>query len=85
MSFSTSNGPDVHVSMVAADDAKDVATVQRAGFIDLGVLKRNIGDQNYKLGNDLDLAKYRAVSIWCKRFSVNLGAAALSPAEASPR
>jgi Electron transfer DM13 len=84
-SFSTSNGPDVHVYMVAADDAKDVATVQRAGFIDLGVLKGNIGDQNYKLGNDLDLAKYRAVSIWCKRFSVNFGAAALSPAEASPR
>ena len=29
-SFSTSNGPDVHVYMVAADDAKDVATVQQA-------------------------------------------------------
>ena len=82
-SFSTSNGPDVHVYIVAADDAKDVATVQQAGFIDLGVLKGNIGDQNYSLGSDLDLAKYRAVSIWCKRFSVNFGAAALRPAEAS--
>ena len=82
-SFSTSNGPDVHVYMVAADDAKDVATVQKAGFIDLGVIKGNIGDQNYSLGNDFDLAKYRAVSIWCKRFSVNFGAAALKPTEAS--
>jgi hypothetical protein len=82
-SFSTSNGPDVHVYMVAADDAKDVATVQQAGFIDLGVLKGNIGDQNYTLGSDLDLAKYRAVSIWCKRFSVNFGAATLRPTEAS--
>jgi hypothetical protein len=82
-SFSTSNGPDVHVYMVAADDAKDVATVQNAGFIDLGVIKGNIGDQNYTLGSDLDLAKYRAVSIWCKRFSVNFGAAALRPAQAS--
>ena len=82
-SFSTSNGPDVHVYMVAADDAKDVATVQQAGFIDLGVLKGNIGDQNYRLGSDLDLAKYRAVSIWCKRFSVNFGAAALRPTQAS--
>ena len=41
--------------MVAADDAKDVATVQQAGFIDLGVLKGNIGDQNYTLGSDVDL------------------------------
>jgi hypothetical protein len=82
-SFRTSNGPDVHVYMVAANDAKDVATVQQAGFIDLGVIKGNIGDQNYKLDNDLDLAKYRAVSIWCKRFSVNFGAAALKPTEPS--
>jgi len=81
--FTTSNGPDVHVYMVAADDAKDAASVERAGFIDLGVIKGNVGDQNYVLGSDLDLAKYRAVSIWCKRFSVNFGAAALRPAEAA--
>jgi hypothetical protein len=31
----------------------------------------------------LDLAKYRAVSIWCKRFSVNFGAAALRPTDSS--
>ena len=80
-SFHTSNGPDVHVYMVAAEDAKDVATVQQAGFIDLGVLKGNIGDQNYILGSDVDLGKYRAVSIWCKRFSVNFGAAALKPTD----
>ena len=82
-SFSTSNGPDVHVYMIAAEDAKDVATVQQAGFIDLGVLKGNIGDQNYKLSGNLDLGKYRAVSIWCKRFSVNFGAAPLRATEAS--
>jgi hypothetical protein len=81
--FTTSNGPDVHVYMVASDDAKDAATVEHAGFTDLGVLKGNIGDQNYTLGSDLDLAKYRAVSIWCKRFSVNFGAAALKPTETS--
>jgi hypothetical protein len=82
-SFSTSNGPDVHVYMVAADDAKDAGTVQKVGFVDLGVIKGNIGDQNYTLSSDLDLAKYRAVSIWCKRFSVNFGAAALRPTETS--
>jgi len=81
--FSTSNGPDVHVYMVASNDAKDAATVQQAGFIDLGVIKGNVGDQNYTLGGDFDLAKYRAVSIWCKRFSVNFGAAALRPTQAA--
>jgi hypothetical protein len=81
--FDTSNGPDVHVYMVASDDAKDAAAVERAGFVDLGSIKGNVGDQNYTLPGDLDLAKYRAVSIWCKRFSVNFGAAALKPAETS--
>ena len=76
--FKTSNGPDVHVYLVAADDATDNESVTKAGFIDLGSIKGNIGDQNYTLGSDADLSKYRAVSVWCKRFSVNFGAAPLS-------
>jgi hypothetical protein len=75
--FSTSNGPDVHIYMVAADDANDAATVLQAGFIDLGPIKGNVGDQNYALGSAVDLSKYRAVSVWCKRFSVNFGTAPL--------
>jgi len=67
------------VYMVAADDAKDHATVLNSGFIDLGVIKGNIGDQNYSIGPDVNLSKYRTVSVWCKRFSVNFGAAALTP------
>jgi len=75
--FGTSNGPDVHVYMVAANDANDNASVQLAGFIDLGTIKGNLGDQNYVLGPDVDLSKYHAVSVWCKRFSVNFGTAPL--------
>jgi len=75
--FATSNGPDVHVYLVAATDAKDNDSVTKAGFVDLGTLKGNIGDQNYELPANADLAKYRAVTIWCKRFSVNFGTAPL--------
>jgi hypothetical protein len=83
--FRTSNGPDVHVYLVAGDDAKDSETVQHTGFIDLGPIKGNIGDQNYALGSDVDLSKYRAVSIWCKRFSVNFGVAPLKPDHVVPQ
>jgi len=75
--FETSNGPDVHVYLVAATDAKDNDSVTKAEFVDLGSLKGNIGDQNYELPANADLAKYRAVTIWCKRFSVNFGTAPL--------
>lgn len=75
--FKTSNGPDVHVYLVAAQDAKDSDTVKSAGFIDLGSIKGNIGDQNYTLPANIDLAKFRAATVWCKRFSVNFGTAPL--------
>lgn len=79
--FETSNGPDVHVYLVAAADAKDNDTVKNAGFIDLGNIKGNIGDQNYDLPPDVDLAKYRAVTVWCKRFGVNFATAPLVTAK----
>jgi Electron transfer DM13 len=77
--FRTSNGPDVHVYLIAAPDAKDDATVKNAAFVDLGILKGNIGDQNYDVPDSVDLGKYRAVTIWCKRFNVNFGTAPLVP------
>ena len=83
--FKTTNGPNVHVYMVAADDAKDNASVRRAGFIDLGPIKGNVGDQNYAFGPEVDLSKYRAVSVWCERFSLNFGTAPLAAEHAMSR
>ncbi|HZX13788.1 MAG TPA: DM13 domain-containing protein [Thermodesulfobacteriota bacterium] len=77
--FETSNGPDVHVYLVAAQDANDNDTVKQAGFVELGSLKGNIGDQNYDVPADVVLNKYRAVTIWCQRFGVNFGTAPLTP------
>jgi hypothetical protein len=76
--FETSNGPAVHVYLVAAPDARDNATVKQAGFIDLGDLKGNKGDQNYAVPAEADLGKYRSVTIWCARFGVNFGTAPLT-------
>ncbi len=76
--FETSNGPDVHVYLVAANDATDNDSVKSAGFVDLGSLKGNVGDQNYDIPADVDLAKHRAVTIWCARFGVNFGTASLT-------
>jgi electron transfer DM13 len=76
--FRTSNGPDVRVYLVAAADVQHEEVVKQAGIVDLGALKGNIGDQNYDVPPGLDLTSYRAVSIWCRRFSVNFGAAPLA-------
>lgn len=79
--FETSNGPDVNIYLVAAKDASDNETVTSSGFHSLGPIKGTKGDQNYELPADLDLNKYRAVTVWCKRFSVNFGTAPLTDAQ----
>jgi hypothetical protein len=79
--FETSNGPDVQVYLVAAADAKDNETVTKAGFIRIADLKGNMGDQNYDLPANVDLNKYRAVTIWCRRFGVNFATAPLASAK----
>jgi hypothetical protein len=78
--FQTSNGPDVQVYLVAAADAQDNETVARAGFVRVAGLKGNMGDQNYDLPANVDLTKYRAVTIWCRRFGVNFATAPLKSA-----
>lgn len=75
--FETSNGPDLRVLLVAAGDATDSDSVKKAGYVELGALKGNLGDQNYDVPRNLDLTRHQAVTIWCNRFSVNFGTAAL--------
>ena len=78
--FKTSNGPDVHVVLIAAKDAADDANFLKSSTqsVELGPLKGNEGDQNYDVPAGTDLEKYKAVSIFCERFSVNFGAAPLA-------
>jgi hypothetical protein len=80
--FATLDGPDVQIYLVAAADVNDEADL-RGGYVSLGPLKGNVGDQNYVLPPGIDLGAYRAVSVWCRRFGVNFGAAPLRAPDAS--
>jgi hypothetical protein len=76
--FSVENGPDLHVLLIAADDAKDTKSVEKTDHVELGKLKGNQGDQNYDVPENVDLGKYKVASIWCERFNVNFAAAPLT-------
>src|SRR6516165_580031 len=77
--FKTSNGPDVHVILIAAKDADDDANFLKTDTarVELGKLKGNEGDQNYEIRTGTDLSKFQTVSIYCERFNANFGAAPL--------
>src|SRR5918992_1633266 len=70
--FEVTNGPNLYVYLATDNSASD--------FVDLGVLKANIGNQNYEIPEGTDLAKYKTVVIWCKAFSVLFGSAELTAA-----
>ena len=74
----TSNGPDLRVYLVEGSDASNDELIKAGKFVDLGALKGNVGNQNYTVPEDVQLERYQSVSIWCRRFSVNFGAAPLS-------
>ena len=74
--FSTDNGPDLRVYLSTSDATGDSGAFDD-DFVDLGVLKGNIGDQNYEIPPDVDLAVYDTVVVWCVRFSTPFTAADL--------
>jgi hypothetical protein len=74
--FSTDNGPDLRVYL-SVSDADGPSGAFDDDFIDLGVLKGNIGDQNYEIPVGVDLSIYDTVVVWCVRFSTPFTAADL--------
>ncbi len=76
--FATDNGPDLNVYLHSAGPDASVGDLVD-DFIDLGDLKGNIGAQNYVIPDDVDLERYSTVSVWCVRFRVVFGTAALVP------
>lgn len=77
----TSDGPDLRVwlsDQPVRTGADGWHVFDDGEYAELGRLKGNHGNQVYRLGAGLDPADFRSVSIWCKRFSVSFGAAALT-------
>jgi hypothetical protein len=79
--LATSDGPDVHVwlSNAEVEDSRDGWFVFDDGnYLDLGEIKGNRGNQNYELPESVDLDDFTSLSLWCDRFNVSFGAAALA-------
>ena len=79
--LATSDGPDLRVwlSDQPVIEGRDGWFVFDDGkWLELGELKGNKGNANYPIPADADLDTLKSVSIWCKRFGVSFGAAALS-------
>lgn len=70
--FETAAGPDLRVRVVPGGSNDGAAK----GAVDLGALKGNRGDQQYRLPRNLALDGHTVV-IWCRAFSAPFGTARL--------
>ena len=72
--LSVTNGPDLHVLLMEDPGGSD----KDAGYIDLGNLKGNRGNQNYPLPEGTDASKYHSVMINCQPLHVIFSCAELT-------
>lgn len=76
--FRTTNGPALVVYLAKHPSPTQAADVTDGGYINLGKLKGNVGNQNYDIPEDTDVSEYNSVVIWCELFSVLFSPANLS-------
>jgi hypothetical protein len=60
--YEGTNGPDLYVYL--AND------LEANNFVDLGRAKGNRGNINYTVPDDMNIADYQYVMVWCKAFGV---------------
>ena len=75
--FQVTNGPDLEVWLVKADDPKSSDDVKASEWISLGALKGNIGDQTYVIPQGTKIEEFGSVVIWCEQFGVLFSPATL--------
>ena len=75
------NGPDLRVILTPHQSPDSKGDVKVPGYIDIGKLKGNKGDQNYPIPGEVDVATIGSVVIYCEPFEVVFSVAMLEDQE----
>ena len=78
--FEVTNGPGLVVRLVKHDNPRSSGDVTASEWLKLSSLKGNIGDQNYSIPANAEIADYGSVVVWCEPFGVLFAGATLAPA-----
>lgn len=72
------NGPDLFVLLMEDSEGRD----KDQGYVNLGRLKGNRGNQNYEIPADVVIGDHNAIMIYCRAFGVIFSVASLGGVEA---
>ncbi|WP_310485621.1 DM13 domain-containing protein [Chamaesiphon sp. VAR_48_metabat_403] len=73
--FKSDSGPDLFVILHRQDSPKSYA---KANYVNLGRLKKVSGQQVYSIPSGVDVAQFKSVAIWCRKFNATFGFAQLN-------
>lgn len=76
--FRVTNGPALVVYLAKHKSPTMASDVSDGGYLSLGKLKGNVGNQNYPIPTGTNIDDYGSVVIWCELFGVLFSPAALS-------
>ncbi|MEM7770336.1 MAG: DM13 domain-containing protein [Cyanobacteria bacterium P01_E01_bin.6] len=74
-SFSTASGPAVYI--VLHRNSSVARNINQQDYVTLAPLQNTSGAQRYRIPDNVDLNAYNSVAIWCERFNITFGYAAI--------
>lgn len=76
--FETAPAIDLHVCLLTSGNSKNATTIRPADFLIIAPLKAIMGNQTYELPANIDVTKYRAVTIISRGKNENFAMAPLT-------
>ncbi|MEO1378192.1 MAG: DM13 domain-containing protein [Cyanobacteria bacterium J06635_10] len=73
--FSTGEGPDVKI--ILHRNSTIPLNIKEGNYITLARIKSFKGTQRYEIPQNVNLANYKSVGIWCEEFNATFGYASL--------
>ena len=75
--LASSDGPDIKIWLSELEAGGDWFKYRAGRYLDLGPIKATHGNHNYVVPAGSDVSGLDTVVLWCDRFSVAFGSAAL--------
>lgn len=74
--FKSDDGPDLFV-ILHRSDAPPVYGIQNKDYVSIARLQKTSGAQRYAVPDNVKLADFKSVAIWCRKFNATFGYAPL--------
>ncbi|NJM19789.1 MAG: DM13 domain-containing protein [Richelia sp. RM2_1_2] len=70
--FKSDSGPDLFV-ILHKDDKLPITGLKEADYVTIAPLKSTSGTQKYEIPENVDLANFKSVAVWCRQFNATFG------------